>query len=136
MSAIDRATKAAAREVNELLAGERARREFTVSKFGRHADGYLHARVVVNGRAFYFHDRWGSWLAPGHSPSGRELYKEPEALLGSLMGREVKWDLAAKARTWRERERRALEAEKNARQPAQPPGDTGRDGQTVPATGV
>jgi hypothetical protein len=72
------------------------RRDFTISKFSRHEDGYLHARVVVGGRKFYFNCQFGSWLAPGRL-NGQPIWKEPEALLGPI-GTNVKFALAERAR--------------------------------------
>jgi hypothetical protein len=90
----------AARAAAETIGALRAQRHFTVSKFGRHPDGYPHARVVMDGRPYYFHCRYGSWLAPGHL-NGKGLLKEPEALLGAEIGREVRFTLAEKARLLR-----------------------------------
>lgn len=54
----------------------RTRRGFTITKFGRHEDGYFHARVTgSDGTPVYVHRRYGSWLAPG-SLQGRAVMKE------------------------------------------------------------
>ncbi len=74
------------------------RRGFTITKFGAHADGYLHARVTpTEGRPVYVHRRFGSWLAPG-TVKGQEVLKEIEALFPE--GYEVKVALQDKARAW------------------------------------
>lgn len=99
MSAIEQA----AHEAAEAVGAIHARRHFTISRFGRHRDGYLHARVIVDGRPWYFHHRFGSWLVPGHM-SRRSVLKEAEAVLGSAIGREVKYALAEKARAYRRAE--------------------------------
>lgn len=67
--------------------------EAMIERFGRHADGYFHARIVVGGRRFYLHRRYGSWLAPG-TWGGRAVLKEPEAVLGSQLGQAVKYELS------------------------------------------
>lgn len=55
------------------------RRPFTVTKFSRHPDGYLHARITPSGaKPVYVHRRFGSWLAPGMI-RGREVMKELES---------------------------------------------------------
>lgn len=51
------------------------RRPWTITKFGRHNDGYLHARITVNTTTLYVHTKHGSWLAPGEE-KGRAVYKE------------------------------------------------------------
>jgi hypothetical protein len=102
------AAEQAAREAAEAVGAINARRRFTVSKFGRHADGYLHARVVVDGRPYYFHRRYGSWLAPGQVGT-KSVLKEAEALVGPEIGREVKYALAGKARAWLSSERKQQE---------------------------
>ena len=80
------------------------RRPFTISKFGYHEDGYLHARVVVAGRKFYFHCKYGSWMAPGRV-GGRQVLKEPEAILPPDLGVDVKFALAERARSINKRGR-------------------------------
>lgn len=100
-----------------------------IEKFGRHADGYLHARVKVGEERFYFHRRYGSWLAPGHVGQAAVL-KEPEALLGSVLGREVKFALSAKSQPFdqavrrerAEREERDRHARSGAKSSEQPGG--------------
>ena len=95
-----KSVEAAAREAAEAVGAISARREFTISKFGRHENGYLHARCVTMGRSWYVTNRYGSWLLPGHI-HGRAVLKEPEAVWGNVLGREIKYALAAKARRWR-----------------------------------
>jgi hypothetical protein len=131
MSAIDAAAREAARAVNAAVSSEYNRRIFTISKFGRHPDGWLHARVVVNGTPFYFHRRYGSWLAPG-TIGLREVLKEPEALLGSNLGRDVKFALSDKSAPFDAADRKAREEAENARKqavrPTAIPADPGEDG--------
>jgi hypothetical protein len=110
---LDRAIAEASRAAAEAIGEIEARRQFTVSKFDRHPDGYLHARVVVNGQRFYFHRRFGSWLAPGHI-NGHAVCKEPEALLGSVLGREVKFTLSERSSPYDTADRRAKEAAREA----------------------
>lgn len=89
-----RATRAALKALDNAVKDSWDRKRFEVDKFGRHRDGYLHALVVVDGeQRYYFTRRHGSWLAPGNF-EGRERLKEPEALLGSELGRSVKYKLA------------------------------------------
>ena len=97
----ERAVAEAAREAAEAIGAINAHRHFTISKFGRHPDGYLHARVVLDGRRHYFHRRYGSWLAPGHL-GNKAVLKEAEALFGETIGREVKYSLAEKARNYKD----------------------------------
>jgi hypothetical protein len=125
MTSLDSAVAQANAEVAEMLGSIGARRQYTVSKFGVHADGYLHARVVVNGKPYYFHLRYGSWQAPGQV-GNRQVHKEPEAVLGSTLGREVKYTLAEMARRLRRR-----------REEKDDGGDTGasEDAGSVRATG-
>jgi hypothetical protein len=101
MSRADHAAAEAAREAAEAIREISARRRFTVSKFARHQDGYLHARVIVDGQRWYFHCRYGSWLAPGQIGT-RTVLREPEGLLGQVIGREVKYTLAEKARSFKD----------------------------------
>lgn len=90
----ERSARAARAAVDAAMRDEYDRRTFTVAKFGRHRYGYLHALVRLNdGQEFYFHRRYGSWLAPG-TWKGRSVMKEPEALLGSQLGQAVKYELA------------------------------------------
>lgn len=109
MSAVQRATQAALDAVNDEIGRSYTRRQFTISKFARHPDGFLHARVVVDGQGFYFHRRYGSWLAPGHI-NGHAVLKEPEALLGSVLGREVKFTLSDKSAPYDTADRKEREA--------------------------
>src|SRR5438270_129139 len=109
----EQAVAEAAREAAEAVGAMSARRRFTISKFGRHEDGYLHARVVVDGRPWYFHCRFGSWLAPGQIAL-QTVLREPEGLLGPEIGREVKYVLAEQARAVR-----AAEAKELARREAE-----------------
>jgi len=52
------------------------RRPFTVTKFGEHPDGYLHARVTPQGgKAVYVDRKSGSWMARG-SINGKAVLKE------------------------------------------------------------
>jgi hypothetical protein len=72
----------------ERATGER--RGFTITKFGRHEDGYLHARVTpAGGTPIYVHRKFGSWMAPGEL-KGRPVLKE-------IAQKEVKVALQAKA---------------------------------------
>lgn len=69
---------------------EGARRTWTITKFGRHTDGYLHARVTVNATTIYVHHKSGSWMAPGES-GGKAVLKEvlkPVAEALQAKGRE------------------------------------------------
>ena len=64
MASIDAAVAEATRAVNAAVRNEYSRRNFTITKFGKHRDGYLHAMVTLNGERFYIHRQWGSWLMP------------------------------------------------------------------------
>lgn len=79
------------------------RRTFTIAKFGRHTEGYFHARVAIGGRAFYTHRKSGSWLVPG-TVGSREVLKE-------WVDRDILEALAAKARAWEKAERAKAEQE-------------------------
>ena len=67
------------------------RRPFTITKFGRHKDGYFHARVTINGETIYTHCQSGSWMIPGHI-GDRPVLKE-------LVSMEIKKELQSKVRT-------------------------------------
>lgn len=83
------------------------RRGFTITKFSRHEDGYLHARVTPSGsRPIYVHARFGSWMAPG-TQRGQGMLKELEALMKPELAREAKMELSRKARSLERRERGA-----------------------------
>lgn len=76
------------------------RRGFTITKFGRHEDGYLHARVTPkDGKPVYVHCRFGSWMAPG-TINGNPVLKE--------VTMPVKVELQVKARAIEKAERLAL----------------------------
>lgn len=72
--------------------------EFTVSRFGKHPDGYFHAKVSVGDKSFYVHRRFGSWLAPGEI-NGKAVLKE--------INYEIKQALQQKARAYEKTERNA-----------------------------
>ena len=107
--AVKHATKAALRAINDEIDRSYTRRQFVISKFDRHPDGYLHARVVVHGQPYYFHRRYGSWLAPGHL-DGQAVLTEPEGLLGSQLGQEVKYALSEKSAPYDNADRKQREA--------------------------
>jgi hypothetical protein len=64
MASVDAAVAEAMRDVSAAISGEYARRDFTITKFGRHRDGFLHAQVTLSGDRFYVHCKHGSWLLP------------------------------------------------------------------------
>lgn len=128
---VNRAVQAATRAVHDIMGQQWDRKRLKIDKFGRHRDGYLHARVLVDGdRVAYFHRRYGSWLAPGNEG----MLKEPEALLGGALGRSLKYQLSEASEPWdtrerRERERqleeakRAKQRERDTRETSEPEGD-------------
>lgn len=87
-----------------LAEDERERREFTITKFGRHENSYFHARVTIAGTSYYVHRRYGSWMAPGEQ-GGRAVLKEIDALIGRN-AIDVKTALQTKARAIEKAERR------------------------------
>jgi hypothetical protein len=108
-SRVDRAVAAASREVAEIVGQSYSRRSMTITKFGRHADGYLHARVTVNGGAtLYVHRKFGSWFCPGVE-RGRSVLKE--------VLQPFSFSLAEKARQFERAEREALKEAHNAANP-------------------
>lgn len=124
-SLAQRSARAAAKAVNAAVRDAYDRKRFTIARFGRHRDGYLHALIEVDGeRRFYFHLRYGSWLAPGQF-NGQERLKEPEALLGTQLGQAVKYELSDMARKFHPTPEREEEAH----------GPEGGDS-TVPDAGV
>lgn len=136
MSRLDHAVREAHRAVHEAIGAAYERRRFSVEKFGRHRDGYLHALIRVDAGKVYFHQRFGSWLAPG-SWHGRELLKEPEALLGTELGRAVKYELSDCDKRFRSAEHKreeAANAAASADTTAAP--DTGGDGPSAAPAGV
>lgn len=97
-SLAERSAQAARAAVNAAVRDQYDRRTFTVARFGRHRDGYLHALIQIEGGpSAYFHCRYGSWLAPG-TWNGRAVLKEPEALLGTVLGTAVKYELSEQSR--------------------------------------
>lgn len=128
----ERSARAARAAVDAAVRDSYDRKRFTIERFGRHRDGYLHAQVKIDGtQVLYIHRRYGSWLVPGHI-KGRTVLKEPEAALGSTMGTAVKYALADAATPFdtaarRERERQA-EAAKTARQK-----EEAKDGNDTPS---
>lgn len=124
-TAVERAARAARQALHSAIGEDYERRRFKFDTdphgrptFGRHRDGYLHARIIVDGATrVYFHCRYGSWLAPGD----RGVMKEPEALLGTDLGRTVKYTLADEARRFKARE----EHEHGRRSDDQADGDAG-----------
>jgi hypothetical protein len=98
-----RVARQAAAAVREAVGAAYDRRRFAIEKFGRHRDGYLHARVIFDGRPYYISCQFGSWLLPGQI-NGREVLKEPEALFGSALGRELKFMLSETAQRFERRE--------------------------------
>lgn len=113
------AGRAVARE-----AMEGRRRGFTITKFGRHEDGYFHAWVNIDGDRFYVHRRHGSWLAPG-KVGERAVLKELEALMPD--GLDVKVALQLKARAVEKAERAEEEADAPQDGDAGPDDPAGRD---------
>lgn len=104
--------------VNAAMRSIYDRQTFTIEKFGRHPDGYYHARVRIGEQAYYLHLKYGSWLVPGHI-KGRPVLKEPEALLGPI-GSEVKYALSEKwfpiyQAEMRDKAHQEQEAKRNAR---------------------
>jgi len=118
---VQTAVQQAAREAREVLGEIQATASFRVLHFGRHPDGYLHARVQANGGPIYVHCRWGSWMAPG-TVNGKPVLKE---VLSPY--RDV---LADQARQLRANERR----EEVARAAAAGVADTAGDDPALPAT--
>ncbi len=114
--------------------------QFKVERFERHRDGYLHARVIVGEKVAYFHRMYGSWLAPGHV-GGHAVLKEPEALLGSDIGRELKFKLSELSRPYdqharREREEQEERERRANNKPAKSSEDSGGIGETAGADRV
>lgn len=77
MTRAERIARDMARAAAEVIGDTNKLSSFRVTKFGRHRDGYFHARITVNSETFYVHCRWGSWMVPttvGETRSGqREL---------------------------------------------------------------
>lgn len=124
-SLAERSARAARQALDAAIRDTYDRMTYEVERFGRHRDGYLHALVQLdNGRQYYFHCRFGSWLAPG-TWNGRAVLKEPEALLGSQLGGSVKYALAEAAQKFH---------------PTPPPeeesDDPGSSDEAVPTAGV
>lgn len=97
--------------VDKAVAQEKAeRRGYTITKFGRHDNGYFHARVTVDGRGFYMHARFGSWMVPGQL-NGATVMKEVEGLVvGTSVegrGKEIKEVLQQKVHAIQKAERLA-----------------------------
>lgn len=94
---LERLAREAARAAAEIVSDTNRLSSFRITKFGRHKDGYFHARVSINGETVYVHCQWGSWFLP------REV--------GSRSGREVlspfKDVLTEQMRSFEARERRA-----------------------------
>lgn len=102
MSKAEQVERLARASVDKALAV--GRREFTITKFGRHENGYLHARITINGDGYYVHRRFGSWMAPGNV-AGRAVLKEIDALIGGN-AIEIKEALQTKARSIERAEKR------------------------------
>lgn len=97
---VEREARAA---VNEAVRGAYDRRRFAIEKFGRHRDGYLHARVISDGRPYYITCRYGSWTLIGKI-DGQSVEKEPEAVFGSHVGREMLYALSENAQRYERKE--------------------------------
>lgn len=79
-------------------------RDFTITKFSRHEEGYFHARVTAEDKTVYFHRKYGSWMAPG-TKGKQHLLKEVEGLFSADVATPIKQALAAKARAMEKQER-------------------------------
>jgi hypothetical protein len=131
MSRLDRAAQEAASTVGRLLRDEWAMKQFTVDKFGRHRDGYLHARVLIGEEAFYVHRRFGSWMLPG-AINGRHVLREVLAPYNvALQERARPFERAE-----RDHEARLQEAIDAAAQAAREATDAVSDDQAAAAAGV
>jgi hypothetical protein len=101
LAAVDRLEELAESAVAKVRSGEtNKRRGFTITKFGKHPDGYYHARVTPSGGAtVYVFCKYGSWMAPG-SIKGKAVLKE-------VVHKEVLEELARMARAARRKEGRS-----------------------------
>lgn len=113
--AVERLSRTA---VDKAVAQDRAdRRGFTITKFGRHPDGYWHARVTVDGKPIYMHRRYGSWMCPG-TLNGQSMLKEIEALLLGTscdgQGKEIKEALQTNARRLERAERKSDDSQEDS----------------------
>jgi hypothetical protein len=83
------------------------RRDYTITKFSLHKDGYLHCRITFEGTAYYCTEQHGSWMIPDGNG-----YKE---ILSPY-----KEEMAAKGRAFRKyiAKKKAEEALKKAQQEA------------------
>lgn len=119
-SAVERSARAARQALQQAIGEDMDRMRFRFDTdprgrptFGRHRNGYLHARIIVDGETkVYLHLRYGSWLIDAENG----VLREPEAVLGSDLGRTVKFVLSDEAArfTARERHERAKEADNPA----------------------
>lgn len=117
-SSIDRVEQLSRDAVDKAVAQEKAeRRGYTITKFGRHDNGYWHARVTVDGQGYYLHRRFGSWMAPGQL-NGLTIMKEVEGLVvGSSVdgrGKEIKEVLQQKAHAIEKAERLAARPQEDS----------------------
>jgi hypothetical protein len=124
-SVAERSARAARQALDAAIRDSYDRMSYKIERFGRHRDGYLHALVRLdNSKQYYFHCRYGSWLAPG-TWNGRSVLKEPEALLGSQLGASVKYALAEAAQKFHP-----------TPQPEEESNDPRSGDEAVPAAGV
>lgn len=75
------------------------RRNYTITKFGQHRDGYLHCRIVFEGKAYYATEQFGSWMIPSEV-NGKKVMKDilsPYKEELAAKGRQFKKYLAKKA---------------------------------------
>lgn len=49
------------------------RREWTVTKFSMHKDGYLHCRLTFEGVPYYCTEKAGSWMIPEQGGGYKEI---------------------------------------------------------------
>jgi hypothetical protein len=62
----------------------KVRREYTITKFSLHPDGYLHCRITFEGVPYYCTEKEGSWMIPDGANYKEILspYKEELAAKG------------------------------------------------------
>jgi hypothetical protein len=70
------------------------RRNYTITKFSMHKDGYLHCRITFEGTAYYCTEKAGSWMIPDGAGYKEVLSPYREEL--AAKGRQFRKYLAKK----------------------------------------
>jgi hypothetical protein len=77
------------------------RREYTVTKFSMHRDGYLHCRITFEGKPYYVHERSGSWMVDVEEPAGVDGSSAATRTVTKELLSPYKEELAARGRQFR-----------------------------------